>query len=283
MENGKSALDQMNELLAEKESVIDRKKQELVEYRSSLESFETDLVAKTKELQEEQEKLREEKTTFERYKLSEENRIEERWEELKAYEANLQKSMEEVLKEKLVIQSLSREKLEKELEETASIQTSSMQLDIDMLRKSVGIDLPDKTPEKGAESTMTVIVGSQTEIKPIPEMFVKIQEEVKKSFKIHNPYALELNSERLCMKIGAMELRVFDAKDFPELHLVISHKNAKSDSKLQKTTASLARVLPDWAFDIDVNQLVCRRRFEHSENAKNLIKSAKDCLTKLEL
>ena len=51
MENGKSALDQMNELLAEKESVIDRKKQELVEYRSSLESFETDLVAKTKELQ----------------------------------------------------------------------------------------------------------------------------------------------------------------------------------------------------------------------------------------
>ena len=79
---------------------------------------------------------------------------------------------------------------------------------------------------------------------------------------------------------------LFDAnkeKDFPELHLVISHKNAKSDSKLQKTTASLSRVLPDWLFDIDVNQLVCRRYFDRNEDAKVVVKSAKDCLNKLEL
>lgn len=285
MENGKSVLDQMNEILAQKEAVIDKKKRELVEYRNSLEIYEKELIAKTEELQRGQNTLQEEKDSFNAYKLSEEKRIDERKIELKMYEENLQKSMEEVLKEKLIIQSLSTEKLEKEIEETASLQTSSAQLNVDMLRKSVGIEVAESKQSKELEQVKTVIVEQQAVIKPIPEMFMNIQEEVKKVFKVQKPYAVELSSERLCMKIGAMELRVFDNEEpkFPELHLVISHRNAKSDSKLQKITTSLSRVMTDWIFDIEVNQLVCRRLFDRNEEAKVIVKSAKDCLNKLEL
>lgn len=282
-ENGKTTLDQMNQILAEKEALIDKKKLELLDYRKELESFESELVKKTKELQDEQQKLREEKTSFEEYRRTEENRIDERWKELQTYEENLKNAMEEVLQEKVKLQSKSVEQLEKELEDESTSLKNDEKINLNTLRESVGLPVAEplvKTDEPVVAPQMEVI---KTEIpKVVPEMFNTIQAEVEKAFKMQKPFVLEKTPERLCMKLGVRELRVFDKLPYPELHLVVNHKNARNDTKLQRMIASAARTNPDWMFEAEENQLVCRLPFKQDEAPKVLVKKIKECIDVIE-
>lgn len=282
-ENAKSTLAQMNQILAEKEAVIDKKKQELISYRKELDDFEAELVKRTNDLKEAQEKLSEEQRAFKLYKQSEEKSIEERWSELRSYEENLEKSMEEVLEEKLLLQSQSVEQMEKDLEKDISLSHTSEQLNLNKLRESVGIPKVEPLTVKAEEPMIQKKEDIEEVVqKSVPEMFNLIQTEVEKNFKMQKPFVLEKTPERMCMKLGTRELRVFDNNPYPELHLVINWKNAKSDTKLQRVITSAARTIPDWQFEAELNQLVCRLLFKADEPTKNLIKKIKECIDKIE-
>lgn len=282
-ETGKSTLDQMNQILAEKEALIDKKKQDLIDYRKELEGFEAELTERTKELQAGQKKLLEDKASFEEFRRTEENRIDERWKELQVYEENLKKSMEEVLQEKVILQSKSVEQLEKELEDESTSLKSGEKMDLNALRESVGIPVVETVVKTIEPDVKPVTEELEIEVpKVVPEMFSAIQSEVEKAFKMQKPFVLEKTPERLCMKLGVRELRVFDKSPYPELNLVVNHKNAKNDSKLQRLITTVARTNPDWMFETEDNQLVCRLYFKHDETPKVLVKKIKECIDVIE-
>lgn len=276
-------LDQMNQILAEKEAVIEKKKKELVDYRKDLEAFETELTKKTQEVKMAQDKLKDEEIAFQQYKQNEENRIDERWKELQIYEDNLKNSMEAVIKEKVTLQTKSREQLEKELDDETSTSNQSMRMDLNALRESIGIQTVEVDEKKLQQSVdLTPEIQKSVVQKSIPKMFDNIQTEVVRVFKMQKPYVLEKTSELMCIKLGARELRVFDKVPYPEIDLVFNYKNAKSDSKLQRLITSAARTTPDWMFETEVNQLVCRLLFTHDEDPKVLIKKIKECIEVIE-
>lgn len=284
MENGKSALEQMNQILAQQESLIEQKKQELAEYRKGLEVYEAELIEKTTELKNAQEQLKADRSKFDAYKKSEEEKLSESWKKLHEYEENVQNSMEEVLKEKVLLQSKNMEQLTKEFETENSQLDTMERLNLNLLRESVGIPLveSDKVSEVPLKEEEDTIEIQEETTKAMPQLFNTIQAEVEKSFKMQKPFVLEKTPERLCMQLGSRELRVFDKIPYPEMNLVINYKNAKNDSKLQRTIASAARTTPDWIFETEQNQLVCRMFFKSDETPKNLIKKIKECIEKIE-
>lgn len=278
-----SPLEQMNQILAMQESVIEKKRNELAEYRKGLEAFEEELIAKTTELKNGQEQLKSEISKFKAYKESEEEKLSENWKKLHEYEENLKASMEEVLREKVVLQSKNMEQMTKEFETENTPMNIQERLNLNALRESVGI--PQVTEVKVDVQPLEQ-EGPKIEVQEVskimPEMFNTIQAEVEKSFKMQKPFVLEKTPERLCMKLGPREFRVFDKSPYPEINLVINYKNAKNDTKLQRTIASAARTTSDWIFETEQNSLVCRMFFKNDETPKNLIKKVKECIEKIE-
>lgn len=295
-ENGKSALAQMNQILADKEALIDKKKKDLADYRQELGVFEAELSQKTKELQEAQEKLRADEEAFRIYKQSEEEKIAERWNEIKVYESNLQKSMEEVLSEKVRLEAQSVELLEKELLEQDEAGLLNEGLNLSALRHAVGIEAEVAQAETGNQEEETEVseseISSESRDKeqvvqqthPVtPELFINLQKDVEKQFKSKRPYVIDMTPELLCMKIGSIELRTYNEKPYPKLHLVVNYKNANTDAKLQKKIGLLGRVIPDWRFITESAYFVAEFYIEKPNDTKAIVSKVKECMEKMEL
>lgn len=294
MENKSSALEQMNQILADKEALIDKKKKELAAYRQELGVFETELSQKTKELQEAQEKLRADEEAFRIYKQSEEEKIAERWNEIKVYESNLQKSMEEVLSEKVRLEAQSVELLEKELLEQDEAGLMNEALNLNALRQAVGIDAtvvsqPGKDKqEEQTEVSESVVPPESTDVTEdtevlMPELFINLQKDIEKQFKSKRPYVIDMTPELLCMQVGSIELRTYNGNPYPKLHLVVNYKNANTDAKLQKKIGLLGRVIPDWHFITESTYFVAEFYIEKPSDTKTIALKVKECMEKMEL
>lgn len=273
-----SPLEQMNRLLSEKEAVIDVKLEELKQYRQELTEFESQLAQKAAEVKRAQKELAAEKES-----------IKNRWDELREYEKNLEASMSEVLAEKVLIEQRSMSDLEKMLKRDELLQetAASSEFDLNALKQSVGIDVPNFGTSPETEKEELAENEDIEEENTIPSIYALIQSEVTRKFKSPKPYVLEETKLCLCMQLGSRELRVFDngideTDTRPVMHLIIGHKNAKNDSKLQRKIVSLARILPDWDFETKENQLTCIYYYEKQQDAKTLISKLKECIEKVE-
>ena len=260
----KSALEQMNEILIDKEKVIDKKREELDAYMVELKNFENQLVQRTQELQAWQ--LRLEKN---------ERNLNAKWEELRTFETNLQNTTNQVMQEKVKLEQLNKERLESELQMNNSIGNDT-RLDLNSLRASIGIDVQEVDVSKVQD------VKEEAPVEEIPEFMLRIQEEAEKAFPQPKNYVIETKPDVFCMKIGEKELRVFNKEPLPELHIVVNHKNAKNDSKLQRKLALLARSVPDWVFEPEDNHLVCKMYFTKETKADLVISRCKECMKKIE-
>ena len=260
----KSALEQMNEILIDKEKVIDRKREELDAYMTELKGFETELMQKTQELQAWQERLKESET-----------QLNKKWEELRTFEANLQNTTNEVLQEKVKLEQLNKERLESELQTTNTLGIGA-RLDLNSLRSSIGIAVQEPVVPHVPD------VKEETPTDEIPEFMLHIQEEFEKAFPQPKNYVIETKPELFCMKIGDKELRVFNKEPLAELHIVVNHKNAKNDSKLQRKLTLLARSTSDWVFEPEDNHLVCKMYFTKETKPELIINRCKEGIKKIE-
>ncbi len=269
-----SPLEEMNEILTRKEAVIDSKLEELRNYHKELKEFENQLSEKAAEVKKAQDEVALEK-----------ERINQKWDEIHSYEESLQTSMAHVLAEKVELEKRSVSDLESLLnsEEILEEQSVSSNFNLNALRQSVGIDVPKYSAEDASQEKHIETVVEEV----VPEIYKEIQQEILKKFRSPKPYVLEESNQFLCMQIGTRELRVFDngvdeKNPRPVIHLIIGHKNARNDSKLQRKLASLGRVLPDWDFLPMENQLLCMYYYEKNQDAKSLISKLKECIEKVE-
>lgn len=250
-----SPIEQMNQLLFEKENIINQRKAELESYMIELKTFERELVAKTKELQNWQKRLE-----------KEENKIKEKWDEIKIFEENLAKSTDEILAEKIKIEQMNKERLMSELEVDTSDE-SNTRLNLNDLRTSIGIEVPEQVEEVKEEQPVDVI----------PELFRKIEKEINKSYSKWT--LLELIPERYCLEIGDKEIRFFEAdkkNSLPYVQIIVTRKNAKIDRRLQNNLIGIERIAPDWKLDVKDNQIECTMYFSRETNVSILLKKCND-------
>lgn len=274
-----SPLEQMNQLLTEKEKVINAKMNELKTYRMELNEFEKQLSQKAAEVKRAQEE-----------NALENGRIKKKWEEIKTYEKNLEASMAHIMMEKVELEKRSMSDLENFLDSSnvPLEKNPTAGFDLNALRQSVGIDVPDSGTKDTAIYEESLEEPEQAGMEEtVPEIYGAIQQEVLKKFRSPKPYVLEETKQFLCMQIGTKELRVFangvdERHPQPVIHLIITHKNTRTDTKLQRKLASLGRVLPDWDFETGENQLTCIYYYEKTQDAKSITGKLKECIDKLE-
>lgn len=250
-----SPIEQMNQLLFEKENIINQKKAELESYMIELKTFEGELVQKTKELQNWQKRLE-----------KEEIKIKEKWDEIKAFEENLEKSTNEILDEKVKLEQMNKERLMSELK-TDSSSGSDSRLDLNDLRMSIGIAISEQVVENEEKQL----------IDEIPELFRKLEKEINKSYSKWN--LLELVPERYCLEIGDKEIRFFEAdrkNSLPYVQIIVARKNVKTDRRLQNNLIGIERVAPEWKLDVKDNQIECTMYFSKETNVSILLKKCND-------
>lgn len=282
-----SPLMEMNQIMAEKEAVISQKLEALKAKDAALKKFEKELAAKVEELKQEQQKLRQEREEFISCRQREQESMESRWKEVRAYEENLNRSMEMVMAEKVEQERRGRDAFEKQLDAEISL-GEDVALALDEFRRAIGIE-----PEAGQVPETPVMEDMVSETpghelweeepmpelqeEAVPEMFGRIQKEVEKVFKRQKPYLLECTRTHMCMQIGKHEFRVFDKDPHPELHLIMNQKRVRNDS-----IAMWGRMLPNWTFEARDSYLACEMLFTSDTNESMLVKNAKECMEKIE-
>lgn len=267
-----SALDEMNHILEEKKAAIDEKLSELRKERHSLEEFKSELTSITNEIKVKQKALDER-----------EQMLNDREEKIKEYEHNFEEQMEKILEEKVKLEEQSKEQFLKELEIDADEDLKTEDFNLNELRASIGLTLEDGVLEEEKENKEATMPVQEV----LPSLYGELQQELIRQFKSQKVYVLEETPLCLCMQLGNKEFRVFangidKNNSNPVLHLVINHKNAKRDSKLQQKIAMLSRVIPDWEFVAEANQLVCVYYYDNEKDAKTLISKLKECIKNLE-
>lgn len=252
-----SAIEQMNQILFEKENVINKKRLELENYMAELKKFENELVQKTKDIQ-----------IWEKRLKSEEQKLKEKSKELQNFEEKLQDSTKEILAEKVKIEQLNKERLEAELKDNNYMENDT-RLDLNSLRTSIGIIVPEEKGKVNNEVTTT------DQIDPIPDLFRKLEKEIKKSYSKWS--LLELVPERYCLEIGDKEIRFFEANNtLPYVQIIIMRKNAKTDRKLLNSIIGIERVAPDWRLEVKDNQVECTMFFSKETSASIVLKKCND-------
>lgn len=273
-ENGVNVLEQMNQILADKERVIDEKRIALQKEMDELKAYENELVQKTLELKSAQEALENEK-----------QELAARWEKVEEYEKNLEASMSKVLEEKVNQELKNKEILEKELAVTVP-ETKEEKLDLNKLRASVGIPVAVTETEVVQENTVDEKKEAEEseEKKRLSEVISRIEVEAAKVYREPKNYVLEVTPWMLCMQIGNKEMRVFVKEDGSpcEVHVVVSHRNAESDTKLKKKFPLWQREIPDWEFVTTANQLVAKMFFTPDTDAKVVVSKVKECIKNID-
>ncbi len=272
-----SPLEQMNRILSEKEAVIDKKMEELKNYRQELDTFEGKLAQKVLEVQKEQEQIKKEK-----------NDIEKRWKELENHEAQLQLSMSKVLEEKVYLEERSRADLEKALgsDGFGKAGKAADGFDLSVLGRSIGIEMPESgTGESEIKKSAGCASGCEKESVPksgtiqpeIPEIFLKLEKEIVKTYSKWTK--LEMIPERYCVQNGDKEIRFFDTErkyGTPRVEIIVFRKNARTDKRLMGNIAGIERVAPDWSINAEENQLVCMMQFTADTKPSMVLKKCND-------
>ena len=265
-------LEQMNQILSDKEAVIDAKLQKLEASKRELTEFQQELTLKVKEIQ-----LAQEEITEERKKLADE------WEKLQTAQKNLEVSMEKVLEEKVQLEQKNASELSRLLEEETGKGTEEEAFNLDALRQSIGMETKGKpvpnfgTEKTKAESETAKADTSEPQEPALPELFIQLEKEISKSYTKWNK--LELFPERYCLEVGDREVRFFDAGEqspVPYVQIVVFTQNARSSSRLLSSLTAAARVLPEWSIDTRENQIVCTMQFTAETKAAAVLKKCND-------
>lgn len=282
-----SPLEQMNQILSDKEAVIDSKLEQLKTYRKELTDFENQLKEKVSEVQ---------KAQFEI--ASEKEAIQKAWDEIHVYEKNLETTMEQVLAEKVLMEQRSMSDLKKmleeddvlcidpksELQEFTKASHHSEEFDLNLLRRSVGIDVPDFGTNEQAvteEPDISDTVETTKEEIFIPEVFIRMEKEITKSYPKWTK--LEMVPERYCVQFGEKEIRFFDASEetkVPRVEIIVFRKNARTDRRLQGNIAGIERVATDWSISTEENQIVCTMHFTADTKASVVLKKCNEFIKK---
>lgn len=251
-----STMEQMIQIIKDKEAAIEKQKSELEDKKSELK----ELLA---EINEKLEKLEEEKE----FRVKEEKRIETRREEIRTLEADLQKRIEMVLAAQINNEERSKALLLKELE--VSKEENDGLLDVASLRARMN------KGEVSEEKVETVVEEVKDDI---PELFRRIEKEIEKSYEKWT--LLELVPERYCLEAGtrnaSKEIRFFIIKGEGLVNIVVARKNAKADRKTQSDIISIARVEPEWKITAEDNSIVCSFTFLLNTEVSIVLKKCND-------
>lgn len=266
---GLSPLEQMNQLLSEKEKKLDKKLQELKNYRRELRNFENQLSEKAAKVKQAQEEIRAEK-----------EEVKKSWEALKAYETKLEVSMSEVIAEKVQMEQKSLSELDMLLEDDSWLtgEQESVNFQLDALKESVGI-VPDfgTDPEEEKQTAKESKEKEKEKTNPIPKIFLEMENEIQKSYP--KWAKLELLPERYCLQHKDKEIRFFDAdaeNPVPRVEIVVFRKNARNDRRLQANIAGIGRIAMDWNITTEENQLVCIMQFAPETNPAVVLKKCNE-------
>ena len=280
-----SAIAQMEEVLIDKEKIINQKLEELNSTKATLEEFKAKLMQKVNELKAEQEAFAQEKAEFEAHVTAENERIDAAWVEIHEYEEKLKISTDEVLAEKVKFEMLQKERLEQELK--ADIPYVAPIENLSELAAMVGIDMEMSIDTKELENVTENIVVEDTnanfeEENKTSKWFDDFKSVAEKMFTGPKNYVIEITEEHFCMQIGEKELRIFNKEPLPEAHIVVNRKNAKNDAKLQKRLPLLSRAIPDWTFEAEANHLICKMYFTNQTNTELVLTRCKECIEKID-
>lgn len=250
-----SPLEQMNQLLSDKKTLIAAEMEKLTTAKQELLAFQKELQLKVVEIKAEQKEIKKE-----REELAKE------WEKLREAQKNMESSMAQVLAEKVKLEQESMDDFKRILQDFAGdsdIQTGEGEFNLDELRKSIGLD--------------TVPGPQEADENKIPELFVQLEKEISKSYSKWSK--LELVPERYCLQFGDKEIRFFDSNDenqVPYVQIIVFARKAKMDNRLLGNLAGAARVVPEWGIGTEGSTIVCTMQFTRETKITAVLKKCND-------
>ena len=258
-----SPFEQMKKILSDKEKAIDAKLEELTMKRKEWEAFQKEVLQKAQEVKEAQEAIQKEK-----------KEIAIEWDKIRETQENLQKSMEEVMAERVLQEQKSLSDFVKSLEDDVfadGLTSKEGEINLDDLRKSVGIEVSTK------KSIQPPPVIDEVLEDKIPDLFVKLEKEITKSYSRWTK--LELLPERYCLQFGEKEIRFFDSNEknkVPYVQIILFTQNSRTYNRMLSNLAGVARVVPEWSINTNDNKIVCTMQFTNETKVSVVLKKCND-------
>ena len=245
-----SILQQINNLMEEKEAVYRKREEQLQEYHSRLKEFEKQLTEKVKELQEKKKELEER-----------EKELQRKQNELETYEKNMQESIDMLLSEKMKLESRNKEQLEDiQRKEEENLRDEWENSELEKLGASLGIALPSILEKDESEKGNFEEAELTTYGEKIPELFQEMEKVVKKKYAKWD--VIEILPERFCVQVGDKEIRVFHRQPIPLVQIVMYKRAAKTDKKIQTKIVAICRIEPEWSITCEENNIICSMAFQ---------------------
>ena len=273
-ESDANILERVNRIFTEKNKVFEKRELQLKTYHEELKQLEQELLEKANSLQKERDHLEQEK-----------KQLEERWKEIKDYEENAKKGMDEILTQ-LKLQEQENDLLEKKRKEESE--------EILQGKARLGILEPSFVPEtentsaksKRKEEVKQESGNNQQKSSGDPSVdAVEVTQNVKillDSVKKHFPNAFveEQKEDFLCVSVGNKELRFFFKEPVNEAQIYAIRKGGGTDRELQQQIAKANQIQQEWEFSCKDNHLTSTMPFTNETDFEIVAKKCAECINK---